>query len=630
MDKLGRLEVEQLKVTSTTPPADSGFYKIDETTTGVVGDLKFRHPKTGAMSSALTATTSDGGVEESAGGLQVKRTSIATAVLDARSDLSGTAGVQRRTVVSSSTIGAMPSISGATYYVSNVAANGFVVGSDANTGLSKAQALATFSAAYAKCVDGDMIILNDSATIYELGGTFYKIEKAIRIMPFSYRGATIRGNNTTSTFQVLSPNVTIGAIILDATITSSGMATTPILSGTTASNLRLIGTQLKGNTYALWHFGTLICRGVDIVSIGTYKAWNKLDPRMPGDVVFEDCNIDGYISLVNGNNLTGINFYIRRSTVRTSDGQNRKTVETTLGQTRAIDLMGVTSFVIEDCEIGVDVDTSQSGIVIQRHATVPLTSGIVRQNRVRAGVSASAITAGYGIGIGNETATTGSISGVQIYGNEFDHVNHGIFFGYCVSSSYSWGNVVRDAIIGLIIKGASSGDVTHYSNIVVGGPLTGGALRSKESVNAKLVNNLVIWDAQSVAGGYFQIADTASTGTDFANNLLYAPSKNVRWGVQVTAGSSATFRNNNYYAGSYSTSSFYNGSVFFDTPAAWAAVMEPTATTADPLFVNATGGDYRLSASSPLRAAGVAGLAPVDFMGAVLASNPVGPLPAVS
>ena len=54
MDKLGRLEVEQLKVTSTTPPADSGLYKIDETTMGVVGDLKFRHPKTGAMSSALT------------------------------------------------------------------------------------------------------------------------------------------------------------------------------------------------------------------------------------------------------------------------------------------------------------------------------------------------------------------------------------------------------------------------------------------------------------------------------------------------------------------------------------------------------------------------------------------------
>jgi len=63
MDKLGRLEVEQLKVTSTTPPADSGLYKIDETTMGVVGDLKFRHPKTGAMSSALAVTsTSSGGV----------------------------------------------------------------------------------------------------------------------------------------------------------------------------------------------------------------------------------------------------------------------------------------------------------------------------------------------------------------------------------------------------------------------------------------------------------------------------------------------------------------------------------------------------------------------------------------
>ena len=66
MDKLGRLEVEQLKVTSTTPPADSGLYKIDETTMGVVGDLKFRHPKTGAMSSALTVTTTSAQGIESA------------------------------------------------------------------------------------------------------------------------------------------------------------------------------------------------------------------------------------------------------------------------------------------------------------------------------------------------------------------------------------------------------------------------------------------------------------------------------------------------------------------------------------------------------------------------------------
>lgn len=87
MDKLGRLEVEQLKVTSTTPPADSGFYKIDETTMGVVGDLKFRHPKTGAMSSALTvASTSAQGVGKVKAGDQpadvvVRRASLKAPVL---------------------------------------------------------------------------------------------------------------------------------------------------------------------------------------------------------------------------------------------------------------------------------------------------------------------------------------------------------------------------------------------------------------------------------------------------------------------------------------------------------------------------------------------------------------------
>jgi len=77
MDKLGRLEVEQLKVTSTTPPADSGFYKIDETTMGVVGDLKFRHPKTGAMSSALTVTSNSAqGVAQGSQGVVIPGSSV--------------------------------------------------------------------------------------------------------------------------------------------------------------------------------------------------------------------------------------------------------------------------------------------------------------------------------------------------------------------------------------------------------------------------------------------------------------------------------------------------------------------------------------------------------------------------
>ena len=52
-----KLEVGQLVLTSSTPPGNLGLYAYDQDTIGVVGDLKFRHPKTGAMSSALTVTS---------------------------------------------------------------------------------------------------------------------------------------------------------------------------------------------------------------------------------------------------------------------------------------------------------------------------------------------------------------------------------------------------------------------------------------------------------------------------------------------------------------------------------------------------------------------------------------------
>lgn len=52
-----KLEAEQVVVTSTTPPADRGFYKKSRTAHGHVGDLIRRDPATGEESTFMTAQT---------------------------------------------------------------------------------------------------------------------------------------------------------------------------------------------------------------------------------------------------------------------------------------------------------------------------------------------------------------------------------------------------------------------------------------------------------------------------------------------------------------------------------------------------------------------------------------------
>lgn len=63
------LGVGQLICNSTTPPPDRGFFKVDDTTTGHVGDLKVFDPVTNQPSTVITATPSGGVLEASAGGL---------------------------------------------------------------------------------------------------------------------------------------------------------------------------------------------------------------------------------------------------------------------------------------------------------------------------------------------------------------------------------------------------------------------------------------------------------------------------------------------------------------------------------------------------------------------------------
>lgn len=540
----------------------------------------------------------------------------APAVFDARDALSGAEGLNRQTEIYLA-VRQYPRVGRTTIYVSSEATNGFAVGNDSNSGLSKALPKLTLSGAHATAANGDTIIINNSTTPYDCGA-FNTINKGVTILPWTAWGVTLRGSSAIATLLIEANNVTLGKLIVD---TNSVAGQTPVRSNVLpCSNLRLNGTRLLAyNALAFKHISSMETMGAfQTVSMGASQSAIQCLSGVAGIVKFgPGAVIDGPMAF--SPTVSGVDIVLSGINVR-----GKVAVAGTA--LNAVIVTGANSLLIEDSEIGVDVSTTPTGIVVRGHATLPCASVTLRRNRIRHGVAAAQTVAGYGIGVGDELSVVGSLGTVVIHDNEINHANHGLFVGYGAAGGYSRGNVVRDAVIGVIAKGNTCG-YEHRSNIVIGGPLSGGGLRSKLSTGALFLNNLVVFDASSVAAGTFEQADTASIATEFTNNCLYAPGLAVSKATTVSADSTATFRNNNYHSGSYAAGAFGYGAATYDTVAAWTAAVEPSALAVDPLFNNAPGGDYRLTAGSALANAGAVGGAPLDLIGNAFTSRVVGPLP---
>lgn len=548
-----------------------------------------------------------GGIELSAGGVPVTVDDLSAAPADQRFVLQNTAGIYQQSGVSRAVDGLSYRIPRMTYYVSSEATNGFVVGSDASSGLSKAAAKLTLSSAFAAASAGDVIIINDSATPYD--SAFYNLNKSITILPWTARGVTLRSTFASYAFLIGASDITLGALIID---TNAVCASALRSVAAPCNNLRLVGTKLKSHsTYHLNHIGTVeMIGGFECESVGASKSYLQLNTASAGTVTIGAGSvIDGHIA--HSPTVAGVNTVLSGVKIRSASA----------GAVSAFQSVGASSYLIEDCDIGVDTSTSGSGILITPHASLACSSIIIRRNSVSNGVAAAQQTAGYGVAVGNETAIAETIAAVEIYENDISHANHGLFAGYGISSGYSRGNVVRDTVVGCISKGNACGFV-HAANVVLGGPLTGGGLRSKTTSNAKFYNNLVVFDAQSVAAGVGQQADTTSVNSDYQNNIIYAPAVACSKAAVLASGSSATYANNDYYAGSFGAAAFDNGGTTYGTVALWAAAKESTALNVDPLFVG--NGDYRLQSSSHVIGVGDV-LTSTDFLGLVMSKH-LGPM----
>jgi hypothetical protein len=101
-------------------------------------------------------------------------------------------------------------------YVSNAATNGYAVGNDANSGLTKALAKLTFDGAKAVAAPGDTLMFNDG--VFTRAGAF-SLTTAVNLDCETLRGATLRCTTAgTRGFFLNHPDgttVTIGALVFD-------------------------------------------------------------------------------------------------------------------------------------------------------------------------------------------------------------------------------------------------------------------------------------------------------------------------------------------------------------------------------------------------------------------------------
>lgn len=130
-----------------------------------------------------------------------------------------------------------------TRYVSQTATNGYVVGNDSNTGLSKALSKLTITSAISASSNGDVIIINDGSYT---AATFFDVTAGLSLQAETDHAVTLKcaaGQAQVIRVGSAGQTITIGKLVIDAE--SNAAASCIGVNGTTARALALSGTLLR-------------------------------------------------------------------------------------------------------------------------------------------------------------------------------------------------------------------------------------------------------------------------------------------------------------------------------------------------------------------------------------------------
>lgn len=516
--------------------------------------------------------------------------------------------------------------SATTFYVSQTATNGYVVGSNANNGTSKTTPKLTIGGANSAAVSGDTIIVNDG-TYNE--GVIY-ISKGLTINPENPNAVTI----TTPSSYVLditptstSP-VVLGQIILAGqgkaqygmVVRDSSSTSAVTLNGTTISDT--LNYAINGGAAAHINFSasniTVNCpnkQGGPAILLGPIAAGSVSITSSTFTLVSSSTSA-GNLSVISLVGTTGVTASITNNNISTQSG--------TSGSLGAIDVRNIANAVITGNTLSITDIAGRLGVMDGIVVNAASTNTVDSSNPTIANNTITNTESGAGahlILVGEDASGTSyahnMVNNAFVYGNTVSGAAsnkttlHGIMLGN-QSGGEVFKNKVDNVGIGLIAKGQTNG--LFHDNLVT--RVYGQYLRSKASTGTKFYNNTAIMSVGYADTGMMADQDLStliySSNIDFKNNIIYS-SSTVSYFVSVGSTSTAIFSNDLYYAPT-STSPFTYQGTSYASSSAWAAAKESTLVSSNPMFVS-DGSNYALQYLSPAIDAAATTTITADLLG---------------
>jgi len=363
-----------------------------------------------------------------------------------------------------------PSLSqAATVYVSQSTANNYSIGSDANSYIqsqSKSTPKLTLRGATAVVQDGDTIVINDGT--YSEYDYVYFNDPNITVNAENAYSAIIQ-NATSSATRIIhqanqASNLTLGKIILDGNNDEQYCYTSD--SGTNTNGLTINGTKCLNPT------------------IGFIQGWTKLyNITMQNNWILEMSStsnlacievkppVAGSISITDGTitvtsttdasskcisvlpSVSNVPIVISNvSITQTGDGTNI---------VNGIYLKGGSTYNVNNNTINISNAATPKGIEIHNHDTLTASNADVYNNSGTLNSSSG----GYLILVGDDgtPTTSNTISGIDIYNNNFTGANHGYVLGH-VTGGRVYNNIAKNVAIGVLGKETTSSQ--FYYNII--------------------------------------------------------------------------------------------------------------------------------------------------------------------
>jgi uncharacterized lipoprotein YddW (UPF0748 family) len=238
--------------------------------------------------------------------------------------------------------------------------------------------------------------------------------------------------------------------------------------------------------------------------------------------------------------------------------------------------------------------------------------------------------AGRGGGIAVDGPVSLTLRGLTLAGNTSGGIGGGASFHNAVvtlAESVVTGNAAADGGGGVAVTGGAQAVISRCRVTLNGSDFGPGGGLLAEGGALAIENSLLHGNQGSPAGG---VAWTAGAAGSLVNATVVANESGVGVGGVFIESNAAVAVNNTIIAlnssgieASSGTSTFRNNDVHGNPGGNWLGVPDPTGSggniSADPGFVDATGGDFRLTPGSPCHDAGDTALAPagsLDLAGA--------------